>query len=279
MTTGTRAQRRTTDIASLAERILGMRRPPPSHALLVGVSGIDGSGKGWLGDRLAAHLQAAGARVALIHADGWLNLPAVRFSNERPGRHFYDNALRLQELFDTLVVPLATERSVRVTADYARETAAEFESRTWDYDNVDVVLVESIFLFKREHRTLFDLAIWVDCTLDTALERALERRQEDLPADETTRAYETIYFPAQRIHLERDNARDRADVLFVNDPRISDRSDMPRGLMHSASRAEAPQPRVSGTTWQSRDGLARWAVPEAALSRRHWDETSIRLPL
>lgn len=34
------------------------------------------------------------------------------------------------------------------------------------------------------------------------------------------RAYETIYFPAQRVHFERDRPRDAADVVVVNDPRL-----------------------------------------------------------
>jgi uridine kinase len=34
------------------------------------------------------------------------------------------------------------------------------------------------------------------------------------------RAYETIYFPAQRIHLERDRPRQAADGIILNDPRL-----------------------------------------------------------
>jgi hypothetical protein len=33
--------------------------------------------------------------VALLNVDGWLNLPAKRFSREQPGEHFYRYALRL----------------------------------------------------------------------------------------------------------------------------------------------------------------------------------------
>jgi hypothetical protein len=80
-----------------------------------------------------------------------------------------------------------------------------------------VVLVEGIFLFKREHQELFDLAVWVDCSFPTALARALVRTQEGLSAAETIRAYQTIYFPAQKIHFERDNPRETADLILNND--------------------------------------------------------------
>jgi uridine kinase len=77
--------------------------------------------------------------------------------------------------------------------------------------------LQGIFLFKQAYRSLFDLAIWVDCTFATALARALQRAQEGLPLAETIAAYETIYFPAQRIHLDQDNPRGSADLILDND--------------------------------------------------------------
>ncbi|HYR90451.1 MAG TPA: hypothetical protein VE422_40645 [Terriglobia bacterium] len=50
-----------------------------------------------------------------------------------------------------------------------------------------------------------------------ALERAVARGREGLPFAETVRAYETIYFPAQRLHFERDHPRAAADFIIRND--------------------------------------------------------------
>ena len=63
----------------------------------------------------------------------------------------------------------------------------------------------------------FDLAIWVDCSFSTALARAIERGQEGLTPAETIAAYETIYFPAQRIHFERDDPQATADLILENE--------------------------------------------------------------
>jgi uridine kinase len=78
-------------------------------------------------------------------------------------------------------------------------------------------LVEGIFLFKQAYRSLFDLAIWVECSFPTALARAIERGQEGLTPAKTIAAYETIYFPAQRIHFERDAPRATVDLILDND--------------------------------------------------------------
>jgi hypothetical protein len=41
------------------------------------------------------------------------------------------------------------------------------------------------------------------------------------PAD-TVRAYQTIYFPAQRLHLTKDRPREAADQVVVNEMTNSD---------------------------------------------------------
>jgi len=159
--------------------------------------------------------------VANINIDGWLNLPARRFSQDRPGEHFYEHAIRFEELFDQLVLPLRARRTHEVVADFAEETATAYRPHAYRYENVDVILLEGIFLFKRAWRPHFDLALWLDCTFETALERALRRGQEGLPPGETIRAYETIYFPAQRIHFARDEPRAGADLVVPNDHRLT----------------------------------------------------------
>ncbi len=187
------------------------------RSLLVGISGVDGSGKGYVAKQIEARLGQHSIAVANINADGWLNLPDRRFSAINPAEHFYENAIRLDELFTNLLLPLKDHRSVSVAADFAAETARNYRTHTYSFKDVGVVLVEGVFLFKRRHRELFDLAIWVDCSFPTALARALTREQEGLSSAEMIRAYETIYFPAQKIHFTRDNPRETADLILNND--------------------------------------------------------------
>jgi uridine kinase len=186
-------------------------------AILVGISGIDGSGKGYVTKRLVSRLEKARVRAVAVNVDGWLNLPQVRFSRERPAEHFYEQALRLDEMFERLVLPLKREGSIRLFADFTEETAASYRPHLYDYRDVELIVLEGIFLFKREHRNHFDLRIWIDCSFETALSRAIARAQEALPPEETVKAYRTIYFPAQEIHFARDDPRASAHLVLSND--------------------------------------------------------------
>ena len=188
----------------------------PDRAVLVGISGIDASGKGFITAKLAERLGAGGWNVAALSVDDWLNLPDVCINRDNYAEHFYEHAIRFDEMFERLIVPLRQNRGIRVTADCADAKATSYRTQRYDFHEIDIVLLEGIFLFKPAYRDHFDLAVWIECSFEAALERAIERGQEGLPPTETIRAFETIYFPAQRIHLGRDNPREAADIIFLN---------------------------------------------------------------
>ena len=204
-------------IDDIMAAILGVRFHRGRRARLIAISGIDGSGKGYVSARLAEKLAEKGSRVALIAADGWLNLPHVRFGGHDQGEHFYSHAFRFEEMFSRLIEPLARDGKSHLIAEYAEETATCYRKHVYEFDDVDLILLEGIFLFKWEHQGRYDFRLWIDCSFQTALERALRRSQEGLPPAATIAAYERIYFPAERVHFERDCPRDSADLVYVND--------------------------------------------------------------
>jgi uridine kinase len=204
-------------VAKFTDGIVAMRTEKSSAlAIVVGISGIDASGKGFITEKIAKRLRESGWRVAKINADDWLNLPEVCLSRRTPGEHFYEHAMRFDKMFDQLIDPLKENRAVSFVADCADGKGNRRKHR-YEFRKIDIVLLEGIFLFKPAHRRHFDLTAWVDCSFATALERAITRCQEGLPPAETIRAFSTIYFPAQRIHFARDNPQGAADFIIRND--------------------------------------------------------------
>ncbi len=185
------------------------------------ITGIDGCGKGYVTAQLLQQLRAEGVRVAIINVDGWLNLPQVRFDSSNPAEHFYLHAIRFDEMFGQLILPLRERRTLRLEANYAEETATEYRKHTYEFEELDVILLEGIYLLKRPFQAYYDLSVWIECSFETALKRAIARAQEGLIPEATAEAYRTIYFPAQEIHFRRDDPRRAATVIVDNDPRVS----------------------------------------------------------
>jgi uridine kinase len=65
------------------------------------------------------------------------------------------------------------------------------------FSDIDVIVVEGIYLPKRAYHDRYDLSVWIDCSFDAALARAIARAHEGVPPEDTVRAYRTIYFPCE----------------------------------------------------------------------------------
>ena len=208
------------ELHAIANKILEVRHATRRGlSVLAAITGIDGAGKGYITAQLVKILQANDVRTVAVNIDGWLNLPGRRFGPSNPAEHFYLHAFRFDEMFAQLVRPLRDRRSIRCEVAYAEETAVAYRRHVYQFDDIDVILLEGIFLLKQAFQSYYDLSCWIDCSFDTALERAIARGQEGLSPEDTTHAYRTIFFPAQEIHFQRDFPRAAATVIFDNDMR------------------------------------------------------------
>ncbi len=187
------------------------------RSVLIAITGIDACGKGHIAAQWRDRLREQRLRVGLIGVDGWLNLPAKRFGGADPAEHYYLHAIRFDEMFDELVLPLRDRRSISLEADFVQETAAVYRRELYEFHDVDIVLLEGIYLLKQCFLAHYDASFWIESSFETALERAIQRAQEGLTPDQTVQAYRRIYFPAQEIHLLRDDPRNAATGIVMND--------------------------------------------------------------
>ncbi len=115
--------------------------------------------------------------------DGWFRLPARKIQLRRglPST-FTRTHFVLRTCSRQLVVPLRERRRVSVEADFAEETATTYRRMHYEFADIDIILLEGIYLLKLEYRDHYDVSIWIDCSFDTALKRAVARAQEGLTA-------------------------------------------------------------------------------------------------
>jgi len=192
---------------------------PPARSMLVAVSGIDGSGKGYITAKIVSELNEQGIRAIAINIDPWLTPPEKRFNLDNPAEHFYCRAFPFDDLFRLLIHPFQQNRSIYLETVLTGELGNPFV-QIYDFQDVDVILLEGIFLLTRSLRHNYDLTFWIECSFETALERALERNQEDLPPELIVRGYHTIYFPAQKFHFAVDEPKSSVDAIYMNDFRF-----------------------------------------------------------
>ena len=149
-------------IDRLAEDVAARMRRSTKRAPLIAISGIDGSGKSTLAPALTAALRERHVRAAVVTVDPWHTPPAIRFNAADPARHFYRFAFRWDELFERVIDPLRRHRSLSLTLPLLRLVDDAWYEHVYDFRDVDVVIVEGIFLLRRALRVRYDLAVWID---------------------------------------------------------------------------------------------------------------------
>jgi uridine kinase len=209
---------RMTKISEIVDSIIAKSKSSSSPACnLVAISGIDGSGKSTIATQLVDTLNSTNLNTVLFTIDLWHYPQDVRFSQENPGDHFYQNAFRFDTLFNSVIEPLKQTRSIDVEVDLLDFLKDSYYKHRFNYKNVDVILLEGIFILKQDLRHHYDLSFWIECSFETALKRAILRNQEGLYEQELIADYETIYFPAERVHLTKDNPQAFVDGILLND--------------------------------------------------------------
>ncbi len=209
-------------IIQLAEEVCRQMEDHRSERLFtVAVSGIDASGKGYVSKRLQEHLELKGLVVANINIDPWQNPIGTRLSQVNPAINVYEKIFRWQEFFDQLIFPLQQNKSIYLETTCIRTDADIYYPLLYDYPAPDVLLMEGILLFKKAYIPFYDLRIWIDCSFETGLQRAISRNSEKLPREKLIDDYQTFYYAAQRLHFEWDDPRQAADIIFHNDGPLS----------------------------------------------------------
>ncbi len=209
----------------LPDLLRAMDARPNGRPLLLGISGIDASGKSTLARTIADELGERGIPFASLSIDWFHTSAATRFlpsalacePPESHGRHFFDHAFRWDELFGRLVDPLAATGACRAEVGVRDMRSDAVTPTLIVHHGVRVVLLEGIFIFRREYADRFHLRLWIDCPFELALQRAVERNQEGLSPEAIQSEYARVYFPAQRYHFERDEPLKRAHMV-INAP-------------------------------------------------------------
>lgn len=204
-------------IHELAEKLVAKYKlHTPTSAFTVAISGIDASGKGHVGKLLQEELEKEGYKIASINIDPWQNPLPVRLREQNSAENVYENIFRWNDFFEYLIFPLQKNKSIYLETEGIHTHSDEYYPLIYDFKDIDILLLEGILLFKKKYLLYYDYMISVDCSFETALQRAVKRNVENLTEESLIHDYHYYYFPAQQFHFRKDHPLDVADIIFIN---------------------------------------------------------------
>jgi len=196
------------------EMILGEidRRKPANRPFVVGITGIDSSGKTMFTGALANYLVARNRKVQVINLDDFHNPREVRYAGENQADNYYHRSFNIQTVIENLLIPVHRKGEHSVTLKLLNLPTDRYEiEKKFSFNRDTIVLFEGVFLFRKELAEYIDLKVFLEIPFNESKIRAVERDPEVV-----LNKYDTKYLPAQARYLEEYPLRDSADIVIDN---------------------------------------------------------------
>ena len=185
--------------------------------ILVGINGVDTSGKTTLTRELGNYLRKSGYKVQIIHMDDFHNPSRIRLREADPVMTYINNAFNLERLECELLKPIAEGECIHKELMLLDLEADEFSMRkSYHVDGETIVLIEGVMLYRDPIGQYMDLKIYLDISFEEVLKRACER-DGYLFGDKIREKYEKKYIPAQRLYHDTCSPKKKSDVIIQNE--------------------------------------------------------------
>lgn len=200
----------------LAVIVAAVRRDHPTR---VAVDGFDAAGKTTLADELAPRVAAHSREVIRVSLDDFHRPRDRRYRQGRDSAAgYYDDSFDRARLRADVLDPLGPDgdRLYRPAAfDLAAGRLAPAAACLATADAV--LVVDGVFLQRRELEDCWDLTVWVDVSIEESIRRGVARdRPRHGSTAETRHRYVTRYAAGQRLYVDEVDPAARADVVFDN---------------------------------------------------------------
>ena len=186
----------TASIESLFSELLRRCRQSSASPFVVAITGPDCAGKSTLTAAFGARLTASGADVCIVSIDDYLVPRVERGGRPSEGWSYYERGFDYRELRSRVHCEIRGAMTNRSSSTH-------------------VILVEGVFLLRRDLSDLWDYSIWIEIDEETSIRRAMERDKEIFGSEEAVRkVYLERCLPGQRWHSEVDSPRERVDATL-----------------------------------------------------------------
>lgn len=184
--------------------------------LVVGINGIDTSGKTMFSKNLEKHLQALNYEVQMIHIDDFHNPKSIRYSGEDEVSNYFYQSFDYNRLISEILNPMKYEKKLSKTYMALNlETDKHDLERIYKVTPNTIVILEGVFILRDEIRGFLDFSIFLSVPFEIVKERA---RKRDVPmyGEEILEKYDNKYIPTQKKYLEMFPPEILADIIIDN---------------------------------------------------------------
>ena len=146
---------------------------PKSQSKVIGINGVDTSGKTTFAKFLVKFLTNRNYKVQSIGIDEFHNASKIRNSGNNPIDSYIDNAFNLDLLKEQILQPIKNKQIVKKQLKLLDLDSDLYTNvKDIDIDMSTIVIIEGVLLFREPIEEYFDIKIYIDISFNEVLRRA-----------------------------------------------------------------------------------------------------------
>lgn len=194
-------------------------RAETKRPFIIGLDGLGGAGKTSLAKKLQKEMQQF-THVSCFHIDDYIVKTKKRYNTgyEEWYEYYYlqwdISYIRqhfLKRLYDSTEIRLFVYDKLK----------DEHNLKTHKIENDSIVIIEGVFLQRREWKKYYDYILFLDCLWQLKKERVLDRDLYIGNERDRLTKYENRYWPAEHHYVKVENPMESAHTVIFSD-RIND---------------------------------------------------------
>jgi uridine kinase len=201
----------------LAEKILEIQKETP---VLVAIDGVDAAGKTRFSSSLTDEFSKYNRQVVSASVDDFHNPASIRYikGKDSPEGFYYDS-FNYPLLKEDLLNPFLSGQGKYRIKVFDHISNREIIEPARPVEKSAILVMEGIFLLRRELVDYWDFKIFLDVEFKITLQRNIQRVREDyqeMPVAEITERFNRRYKPGQEIYFKEADPKSQADIIIDN---------------------------------------------------------------
>ncbi|EEL33927.1 Uridine kinase [Bacillus cereus Rock3-28] len=177
------------------------------NRFIIGIDGLSRSGKTTFVTKLKENMKQEGIPFHIFHIDDHIVERNKRYQTGYEEWYEYyhlqwDIAYLRQKLFQKL------QHETKLKLPFYYDDTDSCEMKKVQLPIVGVIVIEGVFLQRKEWRDFFHYMVYLDCPRETRFQRESEETQKKLSK------FQNRYWKAEEYYLEMELPKDRADLVI-----------------------------------------------------------------
>ncbi len=192
------------------------KRTYHDRPFIVAIDGLSGAGKTTLTKKLKDYLECRDFEVVVIHMDDHIVERNKRYdTGHEEWYEYYYLQWNIDMLTNQLFAKLHQNPKILTLPFYDQSTDTT-STKKINVSPASTVLIEGIFLQRKEWRDFFDYIIFLDCPRELRFERVLNRDSYLGDLNARLNKYKRRYWKAEDHYINSENPMVNADKVNMN---------------------------------------------------------------